>query len=349
MEKLLEINDICLIASETNLGYKKSDYNFGVLDDVDKCTSLPIFTSPMNCIVDKTNIRVFEDKGIRTVLPRSEGLNIRLEGCQYVFCSFSLDEVVKSFLSNRRNSSTGMFKICIETGNGGDIEILNAIVDLKKAYGPQINIMTGNIWSPKTYIDYCKAGVDYARVGCGTGSIVDDSVFGFYYPLASLLIDINGVKNTACSGLKKTKIIADGGICNQVEILKCLALGADYVMCGRIFARIIDSVGTLYIKDENSNQYEEITKEGAIERIKELGPKNAEVKRFYQGINYDFYDKNNTHDILVKDFRNEWIKVSQTLEEWLKEMYDIFSYAFTMSGSTNWKEFKNNIRYGRVQ
>jgi len=350
MEKLLEINDICLIASETNLGYRKSEYNFGIQDDIDKCTSLPIFTSPMNCIVDKTNLKVFEDKGIRTVLPRSEELEIRLEGCQYVFCSFSLDEVVKNFLTNRRNSATGMFRICIETGNGGDIEVLNAAVDLKKLYGPNINIMTGNIWNSKTYIDYCKAGIDYARVGCGTGSVVDDSLFGFYYPLASLLIDINGVKNTACSGLKKTKIIADGGICNQVEILKCIALGADYVMCGRIFARLIDSVGSMYIKDDKTKQYEQVTRVEAEGRIKELGAKEADVKRLYQGINADYLENMiSTHDLLVKDFRSEWIKVNGTLDEWLKEMYTVFSYAFTMTGSTNWKEYKNNVRYGRVQ
>lgn len=353
MEKLLEINDICLIASETNSGYKKSEYNFGVQDDIDKCTSLPIFTAPMNCIVDKTNLKIFEDKGIRTVLPRSEELGIRLEGCQYVFCSFSLDEIVKNFLSTRRNSPTGMFRICIETGNGGDIEVLNAIVDLKKIYGPQINIMTGNIWQPKTYVDYCKAGVDYARVGCGTGSTVDDSLFGFYYPLASLLIDINGVKNTACSGLKKTKIVADGGICNPVEILKCLALGADYVMCGRIFARLIDSAGMLFIdcEDKNKGKREQITKEEAIGRIKEFGAKEADVKRLYQGINADFLETSeSTHDLLyIKDFRSEWIRVNGTLDEWLKEMYTVFSYAFTMTGSINWKEYKNNVRYGRVQ
>ena len=350
MEKLLEINDICLIASETNLGYRKSEYNFGVLDDIDKCTSLPIFTSPMNCIVDKTNLKVFEDKGIRTVLPRSEELGIRLEGSQYVFCSFSLDEVVKNFLTNRRNSSTGMFRVCIETGNGGDIEVLNAAVDLKKIYGPSINIMTGNIWQPKTYIDYCKAGIDYARVGCGTGSVVDESLFGFYYPLASLLIDINGTKNTACSGLKKTKIIADGGIFNPVEILKCIALGADYVMCGRIFARLIESVGMMCIKSDKTKQYEQVTREEAIGRIKELGPKEADVKRLYQGINADYLENMiSAHDLLVKDFRSEWIKVNGTLDEWLKEMYTVFSYAFTMTGSINWKEYKNNVRYGRVQ
>lgn len=353
MEKLLEISDICLIASETNSGYKKSEYNFGIQDDIDKCSSLPIFTSPMNSIVDKTNIKTFEDKGIRTVLPRSEELGIRLEGCQYVFCSFSLEEVVKNFLTNTRSSSTGMFRICIETGNGGDIEILNASVDLKKIYGPHINIMTGNIWNPKTYIDYCKAGIDFARVGCGTGSVVDDSLFGFYYPLASLLIDINGTKNTACSGLKKTKIIADGGICNSVEILKCLALGADYVMSGRIFARLIDSAGMLCVKNEKTKQYEQVTKEEALGRIKELGAKEAEIKRLYQGINADYSEEmkysKSIHDLLVRDFRSEWIKVNETLDDWLKEMYNVFSYAFAMTGSTNWKEYKNNVRYGRVQ
>jgi hypothetical protein len=213
--------------------------------------------------------------------------------------------------------------------------------------------MAGNIWQPKTYIDYCKAGVDFARVGCGTSSIVDSSLFGFHYPLASLLIDINGTKNTACSGLKKTKIIADGGICNQVDILKCIALGADYVMCGRIFARLIDSVGTLFVncEDKNKGKFEEISKEEALKRIKEFGAKEADIKRVYQGINADYLENTiSTHDLIaIKDFRSEWIRVLGTLDEWLKEMYTVFSYAFAMTGSLNWKEYKNNVRYGRTQ
>ena len=39
------------------------------------------------------------------------------------------------------------------------------------------------------------------------------------------------------------KIIADGGIRNYDHVIKALALGADYVMIGSLFAQCIESAG----------------------------------------------------------------------------------------------------------
>lgn len=56
---------------------------------------------------------------------------------------------------------------------------------------------------------------------------------GVHYPMASLISDISDLrpKNYKC------KVIADGGIGTYSEVVKCLALGADYVMCGGIFTK----------------------------------------------------------------------------------------------------------------
>ena len=81
MEKLLELEDIALYPSELNNGYQVSKYNYGVLDELDKTTSLPIFTSPSDSVVDRNNWRVWSKEGIRPVLPRTENIDIRLDGC----------------------------------------------------------------------------------------------------------------------------------------------------------------------------------------------------------------------------------------------------------------------------
>lgn len=51
-----------------------------------------------------------------------------------------------------------------------------------------------------------------------------------HYPMASLLDEISKIKG-------KTKVIADGGIGGYSDAIKCLALGADYVMMGKVFTK----------------------------------------------------------------------------------------------------------------
>lgn len=364
IEKLLELEDIVLYPSELNNGYQVSKYNYGVLDDIDKVSSLPIFTSPSDAVVDRINWRVWSKEGIRPVLPRTENIEIRLDGCQYIFAAFSLPEVKEHFISRGKRNSQYQFRVCIDCGNGGDIEIFNTSTQLKKIYGPQINIMAGNLGNPKTYIDYCKAGIDYVRVGISSGSLVDYNRYGFYYPMAQLLIDILGIKNTSCAGLRCTKIIADGGIENPVDILKCIALGADYVMCGRQFVRLVEAAGMIgrkSKKSENTEVMDEITKEEAVQLLSEVGPKEAQLKRLYCGnttyetqakrAGYSSIDDwmDNGSKTKPSDSRIEWVSVNGTLKSWLSDMYDKFNYAFAMSNSVDWKTFKQNIKYGRIQ
>jgi len=51
-----------------------------------------------------------------------------------------------------------------------------------------------------------------------------------HYPMASLLDEISKIKG-------KTNVVADGGISGYSDAIKCLALGADYVMMGKVFTK----------------------------------------------------------------------------------------------------------------
>ena len=56
MEQYFELEDITLIPSELNEGHPGNKVTFEVVDDMDRgeyAVSLPIFTSPMESIIDK--------------------------------------------------------------------------------------------------------------------------------------------------------------------------------------------------------------------------------------------------------------------------------------------------------
>jgi len=358
MERLLEFDDIALIPAEKNNGVGK--YNFSVTDDLDHSNSLPIFASPMDSIVSENNWNVWSDNGIKPVLPRTTDINIRLEGCQYIFAAFSLKEVQQHFLSRKRNSSL-QFRICIDPGNGHDVKIFELGKALKAMYGPQINLMGGNIGHPKTYTEYCKTGFDYVRLGMTGGSLVDQSSHGFHYPQASLIIDTFGVKNTALAGLKHTKIISDGGIESPVDILKAIALGADYVMIGKEFAKLVEASGPILRKTEegilepieNSEIISGLSKEelglsGFLRTYSASTSLEMQAKRGgYEDI-HDWLGVPGRKQNFV-DARTEQVKVNRTLKDWLVEMYDCFTYGFTMSNAVDWQTFKSNAKYVKVQ
>lgn len=349
MEKLLELSDIALIPAISNEGNTEDKNDFGIVDS-DGTVSLPIFTSPVDSIIDMNNWKEWQRTGIKPVLPRTIPIEQRLDVCQYTFAAFSLKEVEENFLGRGKRASQYQFHICLDCGNGHDLNIIRLSYRLRQLYQGQVNIMAGNIGNAKTYIDYCKAGIDYVRVGMSTGSLVVEDKYGFYTPLASLLIDITGIKNTSCVGLKLTKIIADGGILTHSNILKALAIGADYVMCGMAFIKLVEASGTLYRKIKSPEGKDIL--EAVSPDIVKTGPlKELNLRRQYYG--------NTTLEVRVLqngegakskfvDSKMEWVEVNSTLDIWLGKLYNVFNYGFMMAGAKNWGEFKNNIRYGRI-
>jgi hypothetical protein len=193
------------------------------------------------------------------------------------------------------------------------------------------------------------------------GSLVNHSSHGFAYPQASLLIDTLGIKNTSLMGLKHTKIISDGGITGPVDIMKAIALGADYVMVGREFAKLVEAAGPIMRKNEEG-VLEPIEKGEMAANLTEEELRMSGLVRLYAGnTTYEMQAKRggfeDIHDWLgapgmkrnMSDARVDQVKVVRTLKTWLEDMYQTFNYGFTMSGARNWETFKSNVRYVRVQ
>ena len=109
-------------------------------------------------------------------------------------------------------------------------------------------LMGGNIGNPYTYLLYDQAGFDFLRAGIGDGAgCLTSCQLGTSYPYASLISEISELKYRYHS---HCKIIADGGMNSYSDIIKCLALGADYVMCGKLLAQAAldgESVGSDFV------------------------------------------------------------------------------------------------------
>lgn len=249
---LLSFNDICLVPSVISDIEHRSECS-PYLDN----GTLPLFTAPMSSVIDENNWQVFKENKINTIIPRSVNLETRLDLSDKTFIAVSLsefEEIVKYVdFSDCRY-------ICIDIANGHMKKLLDVCKKAKNVFGNKIQIMAGNIANPDTYYEYARAGIDYVRCGIGTSPICTTSAnSGIHHPMVSLLQEIKANKKYIVDYIAEygniqyksvPKIIADGGFSNFDQIIKALAIGADYVMLGKIFAMSEEACGKIVYKDQ---------------------------------------------------------------------------------------------------
>ena len=230
---------------------------------------LPIFTAPMASVVNTDNLDQFINNGINPILPRNINFETRkLHLKDQTWVALSLKEFENLFIDNAEQMTDDFrthYFIVVDIANGHMKSLYSKCYEAKKLaikYGYKLTIMTGNIANSGTYRWICDLNytaktriIDFIRVGIGGGSgCITTSNVSIHYPQASLINECYKEKKWAKTlrddlGEPKydeslfPKIVADGGIRNYDHVIKALALGADYVMIGSLFAQCIESAG----------------------------------------------------------------------------------------------------------
>ena len=159
----------------------------------------------------------------------------------------------------------GVDLLCIDSSDGFSVWQKNTIDFVRKKYGETVKIGAGNVVDKQGFLYLAEAGADFIKVGVGGGSIcITREQKGIGRGQASSLIDVVKARNEY---YEKTgvyiPICSDGGIVHDYHITLALALGADFVMMGRYFARFDESpsrvvkVGNNFVKEywgEGSNR-----------------------------------------------------------------------------------------------
>ncbi len=159
----------------------------------------------------------------------------------------------------------GVDILCIDSSDGYSQWQGDVIKYVKDTYGEDVKIGAGNVVSPEGFLYLVEAGADFIKIGIGGGSIcITRETKGIGRGQASAIIDVAKARDEY---LEKTGIYvplcSDGGIVNDYHITLSLALGADFVMMGRYFAKFEESptklrkVGNNFVKEywgEGSNR-----------------------------------------------------------------------------------------------
>ena len=103
-----------------------------------------------------------------------------------------------------------------------------------------VNVVSGNIANKEGALRYLDIGVTHLRVGIGSGSVCSTRIVtGIGYPQASAIAEIDKLRFNH----PELRIISDGGHKTTGDIVKALALGADFVMLGGMFAGTDEAEG----------------------------------------------------------------------------------------------------------
>ena len=276
-------NDLTIVPSVISNVASRSECNPFIEDTENR---LPIFASPMASVVSENNVDIFLENGITPILPRNIDIKIRIEKMQnQTWVALSLKEFEELFLhySNERIGDFRMhYFVVVDIANGHMKSLYDKCKIAKKLARDnnyKLTIMTGNIANPETYKWICENTVytnnegyfepviDFIRVGIGGGSgCITTSNVSIHYPQATLIDECRMIKDSYCKryARKSPAIVADGGIRNYDHVIKALALGADYVMIGSVFAQCIESAGEKSSKNIN----QKISLRFPIERYK---------------------------------------------------------------------------------
>ena len=314
----------------------------------------PIFVSPMASVTDEKNYKVWIDNKLTPVIPRSVKQNIdfksRMKLAEETFVSISLQEAEEELLKMEVKPDQKKIYICIDIANGNLQNLYHACKKLKKLFKDKICIMTGNVANPKTYKYYADYGIDWMRVGIGLGSrCITACNTSIYYPPATLLDELHREKLLYAkenNGNAPTKIILDGGITNFDEIMKALALGADAVMSGYLFAIAEEACGEIgYAKNiteygkGNYLEKEEYNKLGNDEK--------KEMKKFR-----DYYGMSTKKAQSIVNGRatktsegiSKPVMIEYPVAKWVDNMQSYMRSAMSYTNSGNLDEFRENTQ-----
>ena len=159
----------------------------------------------------------------------------------------------------------GVDVLCIDSSEGYSFWQKKTIDFVREKYGDSVKIGAGNVVDRDGFRFLAEAGADFVKVGIGGGSIcITRETKGIGRGQATA---VNEVAAARAEYFEETgiyvPICSDGGIVHDYHMTLALAMGADFLMLGRYFARFDESptnkllVNGVYVKEywgEGSNR-----------------------------------------------------------------------------------------------
>ena len=209
--------------------------------------ALPVISSPMDTVTELEMAKVMSRHGGLGIVHRYNTIEeqaaiVRQCSLDLPSCNIGAAIGVTGDFEERACAlhDAGANVICVDVAHGHHISTKKALETLRDIFGQSIHIMAGNIATLEGFNALADWGADSIRVGIGGGSICSTRTqTGHGIPTFQTILDCSYSDRDA-------KIIADGGIKTNGDVVKAIAAGADFVMLGSMLAGTSESPGEIF-------------------------------------------------------------------------------------------------------
>jgi IMP dehydrogenase len=255
MQRALCFDDVLLVPrysqiesrSNVDLSVTGFEETFARLTQQHDVLRSPIVGSPMDTVIGPKSAALLEKAGGFGVLHRYCSIEQSVQ--MYVDAVGDTNRISNTMVAigatgdylERATSlhAKGCRAFCIDVAHGHHAHVKNALSEIRKKFGKDVHIMSGNVSTLDAFNDLSDWGSDSIRVGIGGGSMCTTRIrTGHGVPTLQSIID-------CARSDRDTLLVADGGIRNSGDIVKALAAGADMVMLGSLLAGHEESPGEL--------------------------------------------------------------------------------------------------------
>ncbi|MFE2479043.1 IMP dehydrogenase [Streptomyces sp. NPDC059389] len=155
-------------------------------------------------------------------------------------------------------TEAGADVLCLDSSDGYSVYQARTLEFARETYGDQVFVGAGNVVDGRAFRYLADAGAAFVKVGIGGGAICTTRAQkGIGRGQASALLDVVQERDAYAqeTGVY-VPLCCDGGLLNDSHMAMALAMGADFIMLGRYFARLDESPSRkLQIGDQWYKEY----------------------------------------------------------------------------------------------
>jgi len=249
LKDCISFDDVLLVPKYSEIMSRREISLNSKLDNKIKL-NLPIISSPMDTVTEDKMVNSMSNHGGLGIIHRYNSIEKQVDivsscnessniGAAIGVTGDYLDRAIKL-----RNAGANI--ICVDIAHGHHAMMRHALQVLRNTFGNDLHIMAGNVATLEAFNDLADWGATSIRVGIGGGSICSTRIqTGHGMPTLQSVIECSMSDRSAA-------LIADGGIKNSGDIVKCLAVGADFVMLGSILSGTSQSPGDVIFESDGS-------------------------------------------------------------------------------------------------
>jgi IMP dehydrogenase len=136
------------------------------------------------------------------------------------------------------------------------------------------------------------------------------------------------------------KIVADGGFRKFPDIIKAIALGADYVMLGGIVNKSLESCSPCYVYNDKMEEFEKVS----LEDAKVFMKNNQDVYKYFRGMSTkEVQAKWGKSRLKTAEGITKYNKVEYTIEGWIENFSDYLKSNMSYCNKRTLDDYSGNV------